>query len=363
MTKIAVWASAVFIAALNGYGRDKPPELLPGPGLKQVEAFQRPAYFVGKDSHLNVLEVTQPREPSAVFEIFKFSDNVLRVLPGQIVPVPGGGGVFVSNGETIFHVTTSGDVKNTISPFELMDEEYHIGNYDINWYLGASAKNSFLYFVLLSKGKNPKTDFVCRLDLATKQVQMLEFSYPARIDVDLETGIVYVPHESGNTGIRVKDFDGKIDKRIRTGRYYSSCKLSAARDSLLLSTFDLDLNRLITILDLNTEKEVVLPFSGSNATWGSENTIYFVRGENSLWRFKLGDDAPERLFLVREARDSKDGINATTPVLSADGTWLAWGWGEKGVEDPSLGTILIDLDRNEYRTLDRTWTNVQWLTQ
>lgn len=348
------------IAAIFGFGCSKSIDFATSASLERVDAFQRTAQFIAKDSELKLLDVTLLGEPRPVFKI---SQNELN---SQIAPAQGGDSAYFSDGRTIFRISKMGRVESVATLEDLSSLDHQLDDYVINWFVGVNPTESVLYFVLLLRhdGKRTKkTDYVCSLDLATKQIQVLEFYFPSGIDVDLDAGIVYSPHIPAKLGIVVKSFDGEIDRCLPTVKSYSRCKLAAERNKLLLSTTDLDENPSIAILDLETGQETILPFSGSCATWGPRNTIFFVQGENSLWRYVVGDDKPERLFLVRDARNRQRGSFASMPVVSADNSWLAWGWAAKGKTDPALGTVLIDLTSGEYRTLDGWWHNVQWLTK
>ena len=44
-------------------------EPIPAPVLKEVDRFRREAYFVAKDSHIRVLNVSKSGEPRPVFQI------------------------------------------------------------------------------------------------------------------------------------------------------------------------------------------------------------------------------------------------------------------------------------------------------
>ena len=56
------------------------------------------------------------------------------------------------------------------------------------------------------------------------------------------------------------------------------------------------------------------------------------------------------------------GHYSTLPILSTDKSWLCWKWAfkEENAESHELGTILIDLDSKEFKSIDGYWTNVQW---
>jgi hypothetical protein len=116
-------------------------------------------------------------------------------------------------------------------------------------------------------------------------------------------------------------------------------------------------------LNLATGRETVLGFSGSYAVWGEGDSIYFVRGETTLWTATLAAKEPMRLFeaVGRPASEPGKGSYAEPPVLSRDRSWLAWRWTLKGwLNMLRNGTVLVDLENREYRLLDRSWSNVNW---
>ncbi len=134
----------------------------------------------------------------------------------------------------------------------------------------------------------------------------------------------------------------------------------------------------------------MLPFEGCNAAWGNEKAVFFLRGANSLWRYQIGDQEPTRLLIVHGS--TNDGYVeapqltgkswfpwewAKAPLLSQDKSWLAWGWARGTRTEPKKGTVLVDLENEDYRVLKgyvieefegglriargSWWASVQWI--
>jgi hypothetical protein len=60
-------------------------------------------------------------------------------------------------------------------------------------------------------------------------------------------------------------------------------------------------------------------------------------------------------------RMDADNLAHGPPVLSRDGSWLAWRWAFRDPLGPlRRGTVLIDLKNREYRPLDQSWHTVTW---
>jgi hypothetical protein len=339
------------------------------PNFKQVRVFTRDALFVGKDTELWALRTTNKGRPKAIFTISKST-----ILNSEIGVSEKGEALFVSDGQTIFRVTAAGDSKKALTLTTLPAEDLGKdvpSRFQVNWYL-AAGPGDVLYFDLLpnSKARNePRRSYTCRYDPARNSAYFLELHFPTGIDVDCRRAIVYAPplaHSSPagpRNAVFVSDFSGMHARRLAVTHNYHSCALSADGKTLLLSESDLEKRPHIATLDIATGRETVLDFSGAYAVWGEGDSIYFVRGETTLWSATIAAKQPTRLLQAvgQPASDRGKGSYAERPVVSRDGSWLAWRWALKGwfgsVRD---GTVLVDLKNHEYRLLDRTWTNINW---
>jgi hypothetical protein len=160
----------------------------------------------------------------------------------------------------------------------------------------------------------------------------------------------------------VIDFRSTDKRTVRVSSRYYSAQLSPARDRLLLSGVSLDPSPAIATLDVpDLTNEKLLPVQGSDARWLSDRMFLFVRKESELWGYQLGEPAPVRLFAIELGRSRRVGSFATPPVVSASGRLIAWGFPTSDEQAPKLRTVVVDLERGEYRLLEGWWHNVQWL--
>jgi len=340
--------------------------------FKKVDVFTRSALFVAKDQRLSVLRTTQKGRPTAISTIPKH----YRLVSGnyRLVSALGvaetGDALFVSDGKAIFRVTPAGESKTILTLDTLRADSLGKGlpdRFDINWLLAAGPGDT-LYFDLLPAIGREHRSYVCRYEPTSRRTEVLECHFPNGIDLDRKQGIVYVPPLSNSnvTGrtpvLLITPFSGGGPPRRRPIHHmYDWCQLSPDRKTLLLSEAVTEKEPHIGTLDLSSDRETVLPFSGSFATWGAGGSIYFGRGETSLWTATLGATEPTLLYDLGRSASEAHGSFAAPPVLSRDGSWLAWRWALKGASGPpQRGTVLFDLKNHEYRLLDQSWHAVNW---
>ncbi len=349
----------VLTISLAAVGQSAPQSLvdLPsGSALKPVAAFHREATFVAKDRQLRFLDVTKPGEPKAVFQVNRLGD-----LNCPIALAAESRSVIVTDGRVIMQVNEKGaavilvalkDIH--VTPVGDAQEETNGSHSSIVWFFATSPSRKILYFALHRDDRQE----MCRLDLDSKEMKTIRIPFAHGVDVDLETGTVYDRGESGAGRIIVKDFRGTPERRIPLSVPCDRCRLSPDRKHLLISNHDLDPHPRLALVELATGKESVLPVEGALATWGNDETLFFVRGSNSLWRYRLGATSATEVVAVRG--NPAPGF-AEEPQLSGDKTWLAWGWTIENAGRPKNGMILFDVESNEYRQLDGWWRNVRWL--
>jgi hypothetical protein len=334
--------------------------------FKKVDVFARNAFFVAKDQELSVLRTTQKGPPTAIFPLRK---NYRLVSALGVAET--GDALFVSDGKAIFRVTPAGESK-TILTLDTLRADSLVKDFpkrlDINWFLAAGPGDT-LYFALLPAIGRERRSYVCRYEPASRRTEVLDCQFPTGIDIDRERGIVYVPPLSnanfaGNTPVLlITPFsDAGHPRRRPVHHMYDWCQLSPDRKTLLLSEAATEKEPQIATLDLSSDHETVLPFPGSYATWGAGGSIYFVRDGASLWTATVGATQPTLLFEARAESDSDaEGSFAAPPVLSRDGSWLAWRWTLKSAIGPrQRGTVLVDLKNREYRALDQSWQIFNW---
>jgi hypothetical protein len=368
------------VAASAVFAEDADEPIRAAEGFKKVDVFARNAFFVTTTATLDVLRTTEKGPPKAILGIGRYN----RQPP--VAVAESGDALLVSDGKTIFRVTPAGESKTLLTLGTLRADS--IGKdfpdrYEINSFLAAGPRDT-LYFVLMPRGRAVRS-YVCRCQPTSGRLEVIDCPFPSGIDIDRERDIVYVPplsnsHFASSTPVLLvtKFSDGGQARRRPVHHTYDWCQLSADGKSLLMSGPTTENEPHISILDLSSDRETVLPFGGSFATWGAGagRSIYFVRGNRTLWTAKLGaasaaavsagaaDADKTEPTLVCEAAGKPDsdteGNYGAPPVLSRDGSWLAWRWTIKTPNGPWKGTVLIDLKNREYRPLNQSWLNVNW---
>jgi hypothetical protein len=345
-------------------------ETIKAANFKKVDVFTRNALFVVKDEKLSVLRTTEKGAPKAIFTISKQGHLVSDVGVAEK-----GDAFFVSDGTAIFRVTPTGQSKTVLTLSTLRADS--LGKdlpdrFRINWFLAAGPGDTLHFDLLPNDHVKEPTAYVCRYEPISGRAEFVKIYNPNEIDVDRERGIVYSPPSANGNflGLATADrvlistfADAAHPRRLPVSHQYDSCQLSPDRKTLLLSESPspFEVKPHIATLDLSSGRETVLPFSGSYATWGTAESIYFVRGDKTLWTAKLRAAQPTLLFeaLGQSASDSR-GSYAEAPVLSRDASWLAWRWALKDASGVRLGTVLVDLKNHEYRLVGHAWHNVNW---
>jgi hypothetical protein len=180
--------------------------------------------------------------------------------------------------------------------------------------------------------------------------------------MDFAERTAYVPVFNGPSSLEAIDLRSKDRRKVLLSARYYSAKISPSRERLVLSGADLDPSPAVATLDIpGLSNEKRLPVVGSDAAWLGDDTILFVRSESELWRYRIGDAAPVRLFVVETNRSTHHGSFAKPPIVSPSRRLIAWGLPMSGDKAPELRTIVVDLERGEYRLLEGWWHNMQWL--
>ena len=208
--------------------------------------------------------------------------------------------------------------------------------------------------------------YVGKLDLTARKLLLMPCEMPVGIALDPDAGTVY---QSREASIECHDFDGKARGQWPVSNGVAELVLSPDKRTMLLSSI---IPRLLgggafSVLDLKSGHETDLPISGRAAAWGANQTFFYLDEQErdggvldtSLFRFRVGDKKPTRLFLVSCQRvKMKDAMLGSAPRLSADRSWLAW---RLPVEDfDESATILLDISNGEYRIIKGDWEGVQW---
>jgi dipeptidyl aminopeptidase/acylaminoacyl peptidase len=231
------------------------------------------------------------------------------------------------------------------------------GDAQINWHLSVEASGR-IYFYLSSQ--EAKTGLLGELDPTAGNVLLLRGRVGFSVEIDDAKRRYLSPGGYERGFVDVGDFsDGTTQSLPAPGTFYSA-SLSPNRRTLLLSGASLEEAPAIATFDIDAQSEHVLPISGSNAVWLSDKSFFFVKGESELWQFSLAD-GQERLVFASPAPKQRDGSFATPPDISRSGNLIAWGFATAIDSKQCLRTIVVDLERGEYRLLDGWWHNKAWL--
>ena len=343
----------------------EPEEAIRAAGFKKVDVFARSGLFVVKNTKLSVLRTTQKGPPKAIYTNARNGELQCPVAVAET-----GDALFVCDGKAVVRVTPAGESKTVLTLGTLRADPLGkdlARRFDINWFLAAGPRDT-LYFALLPAIGRERRSYVCRYDPTGRRTDVLECQFPTGIDVDRSRGVVYIPPLSNSNFagatpvLLVAGFSAESHSRKRPVHHtYDWCRLSPDGKTLAMSEAATEKEPHIATLDLSSDRETVLPFPGSYVTWGAGSSIYFVRGARTLWTATLAATEPTLLYEPAGKPDSDtEGNFATPPVLSRDGSWLAWRWTIKTPQGPWRGTVLIDLTNREYRLLEQAWRDFAW---
>ena len=207
----------------------------------------------------------------------------------------------------------------------------------------------------LPPGDRVVVQMLCELELATRRMKLAKMPLTAAIDVDAKVG-----YRALCNRVEERDFDGHVKRVWPVRGIPDECNLASDRKCLVLGHAGrLSRSRQFTVLDLTTGKQT-LPVPGEFATAGKNGAVYFLHQqqrenllETSLYRIQRGEESPTQLFFVSTVVADRPSFLGTGEVrLSADGSWLAW---FLPVEHSESGTLLLDLENQEYQILGGQW--------
>ena len=333
------------------------------PALKRVNAFRRKASFAAAERNLYILDASETRFPTPVFQISEAVNHDIL-----IAATTKGTEVLVSDGRAIYRVNKNGESDELVNleTLEVPQIQHAIRGGSIHHLLAPTKNMEYLYF----KVDYAHESFVCKINVNTKLLRYARLNRLGTnaIDVDVNKDVVYALQFGDSLGenwVVARDFGGMVDKRTKLSRRYWNCELSPNRETLLLSSGVYDEEAVIALLNIERFEETTLHLGGTDARWGGDDSIFFLEGENSLWKYEIGDKYSTRLFLIRGKRPSNTMSYAESPTVSANKSWLYWRWAVAGRLGPRLGSILLDLKSNEYRILNKNpvtfWRHVRWL--
>ena len=352
-------------------------KLTAAPLLKRVETFRRKVVFFRKDADLPCLGEPVPGRhvPDFLWRVRAFEVPGANSFSFGAEMTKDGDLVFPSR-NMILRVNKAGSAEKLISLAELtvpgagkMPEGTHIEEL-----LGASATGNVLYAGLSDEPEHAPgviytksgSDYLGRLDLTKRQLLLMPYSGSREgIALNCDAGLVY---QGQSEAIECKDFSGKVHGRWSLPGDLYDLRLAPDKQTLLLANTLSKTN--FSVLDLKTGHRTVLPIAGRAAAWGANQTLFYLvekERENgivdtSLFRFRIGESEPTRLFLVSCRRVAmQDALPGVAPRLSTDCSWLAW---RLPVEDiHESGTVLLDVTNGEYRIIAGHWEGVQWASR
>jgi hypothetical protein len=329
---------------------------LTGTGLVKVETCRRAATFVAKDRQVYFLDVKMPGEPTPRVKLEEPAD---QNAPIALAKDPQS--VFVTDGSTIYLATASGEstvvtsvpAMRPANPNYLAADTKKLASRKIAWCFATAPSRDFLYFTLMGEDSNS----IGELRISSNQVTLSSVPVSIGVDVDYDARVAYAL-DPLRKRIIVVEFGRDVPKSIPVSISAQYCRLAPAKKMLLLSDHDLAAPGKMAVVDLVSGREQVLPVAGSFASWGGDGTLYFVRGSNSMWSYRLGSRDASHVLTIPGKPVPGMGL---APHVSGDMTWVAWGWTAELAKVRKKGTILIDIVNQEYRELRGWWYNVQWL--
>lgn len=349
--------------------------------LKRVERFRRKVVFFNKDIDLPFLQV--PDAGSPIHDFFE-RVNAYQLPDGhdlfsRVAMTKDGDLVFL-NPRTIFRVNKAGSAEKLVSLAELkvVGTKTWSEGFHFDYLFGVSTVTNVLYVSISNEPEHELgvvftksgSYYLGKLDLAARQVLAVPYDgIINQIAINPDAALVYQIHDGS---IECKDFDGKLTNSWSRPGIHDSLCLAPDRQTILFSVFSqggfsLLLQNDVSLLDLKSGHQTNLPIVGRAPVWGLNQTIYYLvekerdNGilDTSLFRFRVGEQRPARLFFVSCQRvKRRDSLLGSKPSLSGDYSWFAW---ELPVEDyHESGTVLLDITNNEYRIINGRWEGVQW---
>jgi hypothetical protein len=363
--------------------------------LKNVDNFRRNVVFFRKDAGLPCLRLPAPGERTLGFV---FATNAIRLLEGQPycehVEMISDGDLVFAGSRTIFRVNKKGRADKLASLAELTLTGANAPPKDLHFenLLGTSATAAVLYIGLSNETMesgvpiqpSDYAHYVGKLDIPARKLLLLPCGDSARdVVIDADAGRYYqvravcvAPAALNDNGavkvdvgsIKCRDFNGKMLGQWPLPLGFSSIAPAPEKRAILLipEPSPDDATRF-SLLDLNSGAIAELPIRGHEAAWGANQTLYYIDEkftnegvvDSSLFRFRIGDKQPTRLFLFScKHVKMKDTLFGMAPRLSADRTWLAWQLPAEQFQERE--TILLDIANGEYRIMEGHWEGVQW---
>lgn len=339
--------------------------------LRRVGRFQRAAKLIVVDEQIYLFDVSRSDSPCALY-----TPNGR----GSIV-TSASGRIYVALSPSIWEIGLDEQVK-LIANLPRPDAELGPGAFGD--FFAVNAEKGEFYFTLHRK---IRPSSICRLEIKTGRISELFCgeSIPSdpgapsigmlgsgvRIDANLKTRSVFVPFKRT---IVVRSFQERLMQDVQLQEPFDACRLAPDGKRLLLCR---EFEHPVAIVNLADWSVAYMPISGADAAWGGDDVIYYTEPTtNSLCRYRLADRLPERLISFADSegksretklmlgRSNRGAARITrAPIISRDGTWLAWGisGAQYSNDRGNPHIIVVDLANLDYRIIDADWESIYWL--
>ena len=239
----------------------------------------------------------------------------------------------------------------------MSDRGKDIDDKQVNWTFTAGS-HARIYVSVFEK--NPAQSFLSEVDLVSGTLQALDVSGLHGIAIDPVRQRAYAPRRADRL-LEIADFPTGARTQIALSKSFWSADLAPARGRLAVSDHSRAEDPSIAIIDVATNAETALPVSGAHASWLNDDVLLFVRGESELLRHNLRTQTTESLFSVHDGLPPGHGSYAQAPHVSKSGRLVVWGFVSGTPPELVLRTIVVDVERGEYRLIEGWWHNVALL--
>ena len=334
--------------------------LLAAQGYEAVDAFERSACFVTKREHVSVLDVASEAAPERVFTISESRSDA-----AEIAPMHRSRRFFVSRETTLFLLEPNGTVVAEFDIEEISSDRpraqkpppYEDLPESINWRMETSEDDASVFFTWLTEDHDRL--WVGRLEIATGAVDWCPVDFGFGTAFDTESGRVFQPWAYEERGIYVSTFESVAVEYWPSEGVFHQLSMSADRRHLLASDATLRGNSPpLVIVDVATGESRQLDLIGMDATWARDGRIWFHNTDSGLC-VADGPDAPSRQIFGCETIASENaGSWFMPPVISFDGSWVAWIYQER---DGRQRQLLLDVESQTYRVLESCNHTCAWV--
>lgn len=197
-----------------------------------------------------------------------------------------------------------------------------------------------LWLTVKSKEKAECRFWLIRWDVSTppdNRILMLEID-ASRWTINHDDNLIYVPPK-GIYNYETESFEEK-----RGWGHYSFSSISRQQGVLLSSGVDKSPEGAICLVAEEGVK--ILPCFGFYAQWGKDESIYYIKKQNELWKYDLSTKSNELLILLKRNL----AISPTSLAFNENGKYLAFYY-YNPKNKSQKGTMVLDLINQEYRDM------------